>query len=194
MVADVHRTLVSGGIFMYPPSDSSPNGKVSFNFIFTTFDWFILLIGWAFKNILACNYAIFPSTLVIWPNTYERITTSASTHQCLSVRSLVSKVCCSLYGTESLAILWPQESELNVFHAFNLWFILGKTWEDIMINKKIFEITNSGPLPPILKFFRLCWAGHVSRMPQQRISSASNWTGIEWLPWAAQKFKIKLNK
>ncbi|XP_067941997.1 fructose-1,6-bisphosphatase 1-like [Watersipora subatra] len=28
MVADVHRTLLYGGIFMYPPSASSPNGKL----------------------------------------------------------------------------------------------------------------------------------------------------------------------
>lgn len=28
MVADVHRTLVYGGIFMYPANKKSPNGKV----------------------------------------------------------------------------------------------------------------------------------------------------------------------
>ena len=36
MVADVHRTLVYGGIFMYPPSDSSPNGKVCYIFSIAT--------------------------------------------------------------------------------------------------------------------------------------------------------------
>lgn len=29
MVADVHRTLVYGGIFMYPANKKSPNGKVN---------------------------------------------------------------------------------------------------------------------------------------------------------------------
>ena len=29
MVADVHRTLVYGGIFLYPGNKSSPNGKVN---------------------------------------------------------------------------------------------------------------------------------------------------------------------
>lgn len=29
MVADVHRTLKYGGIFMYPASKDAPNGKVS---------------------------------------------------------------------------------------------------------------------------------------------------------------------
>lgn len=29
MVADVHRTLVYGGIFLYPANDKSPKGKVS---------------------------------------------------------------------------------------------------------------------------------------------------------------------
>ena len=28
MVADVHRTLVYGGIFMYPATSEAPNGKV----------------------------------------------------------------------------------------------------------------------------------------------------------------------
>lgn len=28
MVADVHRTLLYGGVFMYPASQSSPNGKL----------------------------------------------------------------------------------------------------------------------------------------------------------------------
>ncbi|VEL29463.1 unnamed protein product [Protopolystoma xenopodis] len=30
MVADVHRTLVYGGIFLYPATTLSPRGKVSF--------------------------------------------------------------------------------------------------------------------------------------------------------------------
>lgn len=29
MVADVHRTLVYGGIFLYPANKKSPSGKVS---------------------------------------------------------------------------------------------------------------------------------------------------------------------
>ena len=28
MVADVHRTLIKGGVFLYPPTQSSPNGKL----------------------------------------------------------------------------------------------------------------------------------------------------------------------
>lgn len=30
MVADVHRTLVYGGIFLYPANQKSPKGKVGF--------------------------------------------------------------------------------------------------------------------------------------------------------------------
>ena len=29
MVADIHRTLLYGGIFMYPPTQAAPDGKVS---------------------------------------------------------------------------------------------------------------------------------------------------------------------
>lgn len=32
MVADVHRTIKYGGIFIYPATASSPNGKVGFFF------------------------------------------------------------------------------------------------------------------------------------------------------------------
>lgn len=32
MVADVHRTIKYGGIFMYPATKDAPNGKVSLNF------------------------------------------------------------------------------------------------------------------------------------------------------------------
>ena len=31
MVADVHRTLKYGGIFMYPSSTDAPNGKVGYD-------------------------------------------------------------------------------------------------------------------------------------------------------------------
>lgn len=32
MVADVHRTLLYGGIFMYPRDKKSPNGKLRYVF------------------------------------------------------------------------------------------------------------------------------------------------------------------
>lgn len=35
MVADVHRTIKYGGIFIYPATGSSPNGKVSFIFTYS---------------------------------------------------------------------------------------------------------------------------------------------------------------
>ena len=38
-----------------------------------------------------------------------------------------------------------------------------------MTNEDVFEITGSSPLSSRLKFFWLCWAGHVNQMPKQRI-------------------------
>lgn len=35
MVADVHRTLLNGGIFLYPPTASAPTGKVSIDRVFS---------------------------------------------------------------------------------------------------------------------------------------------------------------
>lgn len=35
MVADIHRTLVYGGIFLYPANQKSPKGKVCFYFKLT---------------------------------------------------------------------------------------------------------------------------------------------------------------
>lgn len=42
MVADVHRTLLYGGIFMYPATSDSPNGKVlDFSLLKRIFDQFM---------------------------------------------------------------------------------------------------------------------------------------------------------
>jgi fructose-1,6-bisphosphatase I len=30
MVADVHRTLLTGGVFMYPPTEKNPEGKLRY--------------------------------------------------------------------------------------------------------------------------------------------------------------------
>ena len=38
-----------------------------------------------------------------------------------------------------------------------------------MTNEELFKITNSEPLSSRLKFIRLKWAGHVTRMPKYRI-------------------------
>lgn len=42
MVADVHRTIKYGGIFMYPATSDSPKGKVSFVKDFIRFDLFFI--------------------------------------------------------------------------------------------------------------------------------------------------------
>ena len=74
-----------------------------------------------------------------------------------------------LYCAETWATYRSQESRLDAFHTRNLRFILGKTWQDKMSNEEVFRLTGSGPLSSRLKFIRLRWAGHVDRMPIDRI-------------------------
>ena len=74
-----------------------------------------------------------------------------------------------LYGGECWPTYRSQESRLSAFHTRNLRFIIGKTWEDRMTNEELFKVTKSGPLSSRLKFLRLRWAGHVTRMPKYRI-------------------------
>ena len=98
----------------------------------------------------------------VWKNRHLSIRTKVRVYEACVLSIL-------LYGAESWATYRPQESKLSAFHTFNLRFILGKTWEDRMTNEEVFKITGSGPLSSRLKFFRLRWAGHVNRMPCDRI-------------------------
>ena len=74
-----------------------------------------------------------------------------------------------LYGGECWPTYRPQETRLSAFHTRNLRFIIGKTWEDRMTNEELFLVTKSEPMSSRLKFMRLRWAGHVTRMPKHRI-------------------------
>lgn len=54
MVADVHRTLLYGGIFLYPADKKSPNGKLryvkrdySYNYPFNS-----LFSDWSLRNLV----------------------------------------------------------------------------------------------------------------------------------------------
>ena len=60
-----------------------------------------------------------------------------------------------IFGADSWASYWPQESKLSASHTPCLQFILGKTWEDKMTNEEVFQITGSGPLSSRLKFIHL---------------------------------------
>ena len=60
-----------------------------------------------------------------------------------------------LYGAESWATYWPQESKLSAFHTSCLQFILGRSWKYKITNEELFQITGSGPLSSRLKFIHL---------------------------------------
>lgn len=49
MVADVHRTLIYGGIFLYPANEKSPKGKVGLPFSVP------LKGGYVFLTMHTCN-------------------------------------------------------------------------------------------------------------------------------------------
>lgn len=46
MVADIHRTLLYGGIFMYPADKKSPNGKLRYILPFHPLLWLISFVAY----------------------------------------------------------------------------------------------------------------------------------------------------
>ncbi|KAI5731130.1 hypothetical protein M8J77_005084 [Diaphorina citri] len=74
-----------------------------------------------------------------------------------------------LYGSETWTIHQKHVRELNSFHMKCLRSITRTDWRDRVPNEAILEKTNMDTLDEILRVKRLRWAGHVSRMPSERI-------------------------
>ena len=96
-----------------------------------------------------------------------------TSHLSIGTKVRVYKVCVLsilLYGEESWATYRPEKSKLNAFSLFQ---------SAILIRQDLGGQNNSwrsfqndcfqGPISLRLKFFFLCWARHVNRMPRHRI-------------------------
>ena len=101
----------------------------------------------------------------VWRNNHLTLHTKVRVYEAC-VLSLL------LYGSECWTTYRQQEDRLSAFHTRCLRSIVGVTWEDKMTNERLFEITKSQPLSTRLKFTRLRWAGHLTRMPSSRLPHA----------------------
>lgn len=101
----------------------------------------------------------------VWRNNHLTIKTKVRVYEACVLSIL-------LYGAESWPTYRPQESRISAFHTRSLRSIIGISWEDRMTNEELFQLTGSGPLSSRLKFTRLRWAGHVHRMPRERLPHA----------------------
>ena len=72
-----------------------------------------------------------------------------------------------------------QESRLSVFHTRCLRSIPGVTWKEKLPNEELFKITKPQPLSSRLKFIRLRWAGHVTRMEPHRLPRSILYGALE---------------
>jgi len=74
-----------------------------------------------------------------------------------------------LYGCEKWTTRRHQERRLNTFQMRCLRSILGLFWKDRVPNTSILQTTGSYDLITIIRHRRLRWAGHVSRMEDNRL-------------------------
>jgi len=64
MVADIHRTLLYGGIFLYPGDQKSPNGKLRYVTLHIySFIWNCWLINWTV--LCSVLYEVFPMSFLM---------------------------------------------------------------------------------------------------------------------------------
>jgi hypothetical protein len=73
-----------------------------------------------------------------------------------------------LYGAEAWTCTAAHYQKINSFHTKTLRLIVDKRWDQIT-NAKLYKLTNSSPLSGTNSKYRLRWAGHVRRMPSERI-------------------------
>ena len=76
-----------------------------------------------------------------------------------------------LYGSESWNTTVQEEKRLPAFHTRCLRRILCVPWQEPVPNEVIFKRISQAPLINILRYKRLTWLGHVTRMHQARLPS-----------------------
>lgn len=74
-----------------------------------------------------------------------------------------------LYSTETLTLLERHKKRLNAFHQRCLRSMLHIKWQDRVANEDVLKRSNSMGIENIIKIRRLRWAGHLSRMPTNRL-------------------------
>jgi hypothetical protein len=74
-----------------------------------------------------------------------------------------------LYGSESWTVYSRHEKKLNRFHLNCLRNLLHIHWSQHIPDTEVLTRANLPSIPTILKANQLRWAGHVSRMENQRI-------------------------
>ena len=91
--------------------------------------------------------------------------------KCLLYKTLIRPVL--TYGSESWTLTSNEEKELLIFERKVLRRIfgpvkVGNSWRR-RTNREVYELYKDGDLMKYIKLGRLRWAGHVARMPEERI-------------------------
>ena len=74
-----------------------------------------------------------------------------------------------LYGCETWTVYQRHARKLNYFHSRCLRKLLGIKWQDMVPDTEVFSRAGLPSIFTILMQSQLRWAGHVARMPDQRL-------------------------
>ena len=105
---------------------------------------------------------------------FGRLRIRALTNRDLSLHTRVSVynaavISVLLYGAETWTIYRRQLRRLESFHAKSLCRILGLSWRDLVPFTEILRRAKATSIESLILLRRLCWAGHVQRMPNNRL-------------------------
>ena len=98
----------------------------------------------------------------VWRNSHLSVKTKIRIYRSCVLATL-------LYGGETWTLRLPQERRLNGFHMKCLRRILGISWQEHVPDTEVLSRSGMDSLFVQLKKIRLCWLGHVLRLPEYRI-------------------------
>ena len=101
-------------------------------------------------------------TTRVWINPKSTTKTKMAVYNACVISTL-------LYGSETWTTYARQERRLNTFHMRSLRHILGISWQDKVPNSDVLSRAGLPSIFTLLRQRRLCWLGHVHRMPDGRI-------------------------
>ena len=74
-----------------------------------------------------------------------------------------------LYACETWTVYSRHARQMNFFHMRCLRKLLGIRWQDKVPHTEVLQRANMESIHAFLKHFQLKWAGHVLRMPDERL-------------------------
>ena len=101
-------------------------------------------------------------TKTVWDRRGINSTTKIKVHKAVVLTTL-------LYRCESWTVYQRHAKKLNHFHTTRLRKLLGIRWQEKIPDTEVLTQSRLPSTSTMLMKAQLCWAGHVSRMPDNRL-------------------------